>query len=110
MNRGAAQATGNVFVFLHADTRPPQNFEDLIFNSFPPPKTVAGAFELRIDSSVPGLRIIECLANWRSRYLKMPYGDQAIFVSSKAFQDLGGFSHIPIMEDVELIKRLQKKT
>ena len=109
MNRGAAQSTGNVLVFLHADTRLPKKFEDFIFNSFNPPKMVAGAFELRIDSPMPSLRFIECLANWRSRYLKIPYGDQAIFVSSKVFQDLEGFSDIPIMEDVELIRRLRKK-
>jgi uncharacterized protein len=109
MNRGADQATGDVLVFLHADTRLPEKFENVIFNSFKQPKMVAGAFELRMDSPTPGLRLIERLANWRSRYLKMPYGDQAIFLSTKLFHELGGFSDIPIMEDFELIRRLQKK-
>ena len=109
MNRGAEHATGDVLIFLHADTRLPEKFEDVIFNSFKHPKMVAGAFELRMDSPAPGLRLIERLANLRSRYLKMPYGDQAIFLSSKLFQDLGGFLDIPIMEDFELIRRLQKK-
>ena len=109
MNRGAEHATADVLIFLHADTRLPEKFEDVIFNSFKLPKMVAGAFELRMDSPAPGLRLIERLANWRSRYLKMPYGDQAIFLSSKLFQDLGGFLDIPIMEDFELIRRLQKK-
>jgi rSAM/selenodomain-associated transferase 2/rSAM/selenodomain-associated transferase 1 len=109
MNRGADQATGEVLVFLHADTRLPEKFEDVIFNSFKEPNMVAGAFELRMDSPTPGLRLIERLANWRSRYLKMPYGDQAIFVSSKLFHELGGFLDIPIMEDFELIRRLQQK-
>ena len=109
MNQGADQATGDVLVFLHADTRLPEKFENVIFNSFKQPKMVAGAFELRMDSHTPGLRLIERLANWRSRYLKMPYGDQAIFLSTKLFHELGGFSDIPIMEDFELIRRLQKK-
>jgi rSAM/selenodomain-associated transferase 2/rSAM/selenodomain-associated transferase 1 len=109
MNRGAAQATGDVLVFLHADTRLPEKFEDFIINSFKQPKMVAGAFELRINSPTPGLRLIERLANWRSRLLRMPYGDQAIFLSSKLFHYLGGFPDIPIMEDVELIRRLQKQ-
>jgi len=109
MNQGADQATGEVLVFLHADTRLPEKFENVIFNSFKQPKMVAGAFELRMDSPTPGLRLIERLANWRSRYLKMPYGDQAIFLSSKLFHELGGFLDIPIMEDFELIRRLQKK-
>jgi rSAM/selenodomain-associated transferase 2 len=109
MNRGAAQAAGDVLVFLHADTRLPEKFEDFIINSFKQPKMVAGAFELRINSPTPGLRLIERLANWRSRLLRMPYGDQAIFLSSKLFHCLGGFPDIPIMEDVELIRRLQKQ-
>lgn len=109
MNRGADHATGEVLVFLHADTRLPEKFEDVIFKSFKQPKMVAGAFELRMDSHTPGLRLIERLANWRSRYLKMPYGDQAIFVSSKLFHELGGFLDIPIMEDFELIRRLRKQ-
>lgn len=75
MDRGAAQATGDVLVFLHADTRLPEKFEDFIFNSFKQPKVVAGAFELRMDSPMPGFRLIERLANLRSRYFKMPYGD-----------------------------------
>jgi len=109
MNRGAAQATGDVFLFLHADTRLPEKFEDFIFNSFKQPKMVAGAFELRMDSHMPGLRFIERLANWRSRFLKMPYGDQAIFLSSKLFHYLGGFPDIAIMEDFELVRRLRKQ-
>ena len=109
MNRGADHATGDVLVFLHADTRLPEKFEDLVFNSFKHPKMVAGAFELRLDSPMPGLRLIECLANWRSRYLKLPYGDQAIFVSSNLFHELGGFLDIPIMEDFELIRGLRKQ-
>ena len=109
MNRGADQATGEVLVFLHADTRLPEKFEDVIFNSFKEPDMVAGAFELRMDSPAPGLRLIERLANWRSRYLKLPYGDQAIFISSRVFHEIGGFSDIPIMEDFELIRRLRKQ-
>ena len=108
MNRGAAEATGDVLVFLHADTRLPEKFEDFIFNSFKQPKMVAGAFQLRIDSPMQGLRLIEHLANWRSRFLKMPYCDQAIFISSRVFHQVGGFPDIPIMEDFELVRRLQK--
>jgi hypothetical protein len=109
MNRGADYATGDVLVFLHADTRLPKKFEVDIFDSFKEPNMVAGAFELRMDSSMPGLRLIERLANWRSRYLKLPYGDQAIFISSKFFYEIGGFRDIPIMEDFELVRRLRKQ-
>ena len=54
------------------------------------------------------MRRIERLANWRSRRLKLPYGDQAIFVASKYFHQMGGFPNIPIMEDFELVRRLRK--
>jgi len=109
MNRGAAQATGDVLVFLHADTRLPEKFEDFIFNSFKQPGMVAGAFQLRIDSPMQGLRLIERLVNWRSRFLKMPYCDQAIFILSRVFHQIGGFPDIPIMEDFELVRRLRKQ-
>ena len=109
MNQGASEATGDVLLFLHADTRLPERFEEFVLNSFKQPGTVAGAFELRIDSDIPALRLIERLANWRSRCLKTPYGDQAIFILSLVFHQVGGFPDIPIMEDFELIRRLRKQ-
>ncbi len=62
-----------------------------------------------IDTESPSLRFIERVANWRSRILQMPYGDQAIFMFSKVFHQMGGFPNISIMEDFELIRRLRKK-
>ncbi len=109
MNEGAAEATGDVLLFLHADTRLPKNFARLILRSLARPGIVAGAFELRIDAPTPGLRLIERIANWRSRCLRTPYGDQGIFMLSRVFHAAGGFSDFPIMEDFELIRRLRKK-
>jgi rSAM/selenodomain-associated transferase 2/rSAM/selenodomain-associated transferase 1 len=109
MNHGAAEATGDVLLFLHADTRLPKNFDELILQSLKNPDIVAGAFKLRIDSDIPALRLIEHLANWRSRCLKTPYGDQAIFILSRVFHQVGGFPDIPIMEDFELVRRLRKQ-
>lgn len=109
MNQGADAASGDVLLFLHADTRLPENFDRHILGVIKLPGVVAGAFSLHIDSPVPALRFIEGMANWRSRYLRMPYGDQAIFMLSVTFRELGGFPDIPIMEDFELIQRLRKK-
>ncbi len=109
MNEGAAEATGDVLLFLHADTRLPKNFNCLVLRSLAQSGIAAGAFELRIDTPTPALRLIERLANWRSRYLGTPYGDQGIFMLSRVFHGAGGFSDFPIMEDFELIRRLQKK-
>lgn len=109
LNLGATEATGDVLLFLHADTRLPDNFDRHILNCMAQPNIMAGAFELGIDSPIPVLRFIERSANWRSRHLKSPYGDQAIFMLSEVFHQAGGFPDIPIMEDLELIRRLRKK-
>ena len=108
MNQGAARATGDVLLFLHADTRLPDKFDEHILGCLRRPGVAAGAFKLRIESHISALRIIEHLANWRSRRLKTPYGDQAIFISSRLFHQIGGFPCIPIMEDFELVRRLRK--
>jgi len=109
MNRGADAASKKILLFLHADTRLPENFDQHILRAVYQPGVVAGAFELRIDSPVSSLRFIERIANWRSRCLKMPYGDQAIFMLSRVFHQMGGFPDIPIMEDFILIRRLRKR-
>ena len=109
MNQGAEAASRDVLLFLHADTLLPENFNRHVLDALKHRGVVAGAFELRIDSSVPSLRFIERIANWRSRCFKMPYGDQAIFMFSNVFHQMGGFPDIPIMEDFELIRRLRKK-
>jgi rSAM/selenodomain-associated transferase 2 len=108
MNRGAAAASGSVFLFLHADTRLPRHFDRRVCEALSCSTVVAGAFELGIDASTPSLRWIERMANWRSRRLHMPYGDQAIFVRAAVFRAIGGFSELPIMEDFELMLRLRK--
>ncbi len=109
MNLGASEAAGEALLFLHADTRLPDRFDARILECLHKPDVVAGAFELRIDSPEPGLRLIERLANFRSRRMGMPYGDQGIFISAGAFRRIGGFPDIPIMEDFELMRRLKKK-
>jgi uncharacterized protein len=109
MNQGAAVATGEIFLFLHSDTRLPPKFDQFILHCLKPPGIAAGAFELNIDSPGPALRIIERVANWRSRHLKMPYGDQAIFMFSHVFYQVGGFPSLPIMEDFELVRQLRKR-
>ncbi|HBL58153.1 MAG TPA: glycosyltransferase [Cyanobacteria bacterium UBA8803] len=108
MNAGAAVASGDILLFLHADTCLPDRFDGWVHQLLKYPKTIAGAFELRIEASMPGLRLIEKMVNWRSRFLSMPYGDQAIFLKAKVFQEMGGFPDLPIMEDFELIRRLKR--
>jgi rSAM/selenodomain-associated transferase 2 len=112
MNAGAASATGEILLFLHGDTLLPVGFDRMIRQTLAQDAStinpVAGAFELGIDSQARSLRLIEQMVNMRSRYLQMPYGDQAIFLKTTVFRDIGGFPDLPIMEDFELIRRLQK--
>jgi len=108
MNQGADAASKDILLFLHADTRLPENFNRHVLGALAQPDVAAGAFKLCIDSPGPSLRFLERVANWRSRCFKMPYGDQAIFMFSKVFHQMGGFPNIPIMDDFEMIRRLQK--
>jgi hypothetical protein len=109
MNVGASAATGEILLFLHADTKLPENFDKTILGHINQKGVAAGAFQLYIDSDASGLRFIERVANWRSRHLQAPYGDQGIFVTKSLFHEIGGYPDIPIMEDFELILRLRRK-
>ncbi len=109
MNAGAVHATGDVLLFLHADTLLPKNYDKLIIESLADPDIAAGAFKLGIDSPKRKMRLVEKISNLRSIYLKIPYGDQAIFTPSLTFFKNGGFPNIPIMEDFVFIKKMKKK-
>jgi rSAM/selenodomain-associated transferase 2 len=108
MNLGAAAATGEILLFLHADTLLPLGFDVMVRAALVKPHAIAGAFRLQIDSPLSSLRLIEWGVNWRSRLLQMPYGDQAIFLRSSVFHQLGQFPDLPMMEDFELVRRLKR--
>jgi uncharacterized protein len=109
MNVGAAASAADILLFLHADTKLPAGFETFVRRALSQPSVVAGAFLLRIAAQRKGLRIIEAFANWRSKRLQLPYGDQGIFLSAKLFSKVGGFREFPIMEDFELMRRLRRE-
>ena len=108
MNAAAATATGQFLLFLHADTRLPVAFDRHVRRALSQPGVAAGAFRLAIEGASGSLRWIARMANLRARFLQMPYGDQAIFLPADTFHRLGGFSDLPILEDVELIRRLRR--
>ena len=109
MNKGAEAAHGDILLFLHSDTKLASGFVEQVLDALSQPGVSAGAFQLSIDGKGFGLRIIEWLVNFRSRVLKMPYGDQGIFVTTNMFFSVGAFPPQPIMEDFELMRKLRKK-
>jgi rSAM/selenodomain-associated transferase 2 len=113
MNVGAKVATGPILLFLHADTILPPGFDTMIRAALRSPNQgsakapIGGAFALQIDHSLRSLRLIEWGVSWRSRFLQMPYGDQAIFLKTETFHQIDGFPELPIMEDFALVRRLR---
>jgi rSAM/selenodomain-associated transferase 2 len=108
MNCGAAKSSGDILIFLHADTRLPEKALKKIATLLEDETIVGGAFDLGIDSQRFAFRIIEKIASIRSRLTRIPYGDQALFIRRDYFQSLGGFKDIPIMEDIELMHRIKQ--
>lgn len=108
MNQGAAAASGDILLFLHADTMLPIGWEDHIGEALRDDEIAGGAFSFSLSGCSPSFSFISLMVNFRSRLLKLPYGDQAIFVRRDIFEKLGGFKEIPIMEDVELVKGMRR--
>jgi rSAM/selenodomain-associated transferase 2 len=109
MNAGATRATGDILVFLHADTIPPTNALLLIQKHLQNQQLVGGAFTLQIQSHNPMLSMMANFSTLRSQMTRTPYGDQAIFLRKTYFNAIGGYQDIPLMEDVELMRRIKKK-
>ena len=107
-NAGARAARGDTILFLHADTLLPDNAFTLVRQTLHDPSLAGGAFSLRYAEDSAGLAFIAAAANLRSNSTRVPYGDQAIFVRREAFEAVGGFRPLPIMEDLEFMSRLRR--
>jgi rSAM/selenodomain-associated transferase 2 len=108
MNAGARLATGDVLLFLHADTRLPPRAERQVLEGLAGSGRAWGRFDVRIDGRHPLLRVVAGLMNARSRWTGIATGDQAIFVRRDAFAAVGGFPPLPLMEDVALSAALKR--
>jgi rSAM/selenodomain-associated transferase 2 len=108
LNAGAAVATGDVLLFLHADTQLPPHARRSLEQALADPAVVGGRFDVRFDRHCLWGRVISTLMNVRSRLTRISTGDQAIFVRRRTFEGLGGFSDIPIMEDIDFSAKLKR--
>jgi rSAM/selenodomain-associated transferase 2 len=108
MNAGASHAAGELLVFLHADCLLPAAAGEELRRIVADESVEYGAFRHRIASSRAAFRLIEACDNLRARWLKLPYGDQAIFVRRRVFKACGGFPGRAILEEVELMRRLRR--
>ena len=106
MNAGAAAARGDVLLFLHADTRLPEA-ADAVLHEAVAQGARWGRFDVRIDGRSPMLRVVAWLMNQRSRWTGITTGDQGLFVQRALFQCIGGFPDQPLMEDIEISRRLR---
>lgn len=108
MNRGASLASGNILLFLHVDTFLPADALVRVKKAMADGRQVAGAFDLGIRTERRIFRITEKYAALRTRLTRVPFGDQAIFIRKDYFNSIGGYKDIPLMEDVELMRRIRK--
>jgi len=107
MNAGAGVAKGDILLFLHADTILPKNSTQLVINGLSTTHLCWGRFDVRLDGRHWMLRIIEKSMNLRSRLTGIATGDQAIFVKRNIFMQAGRIPDIPLMEDIQLSKKLK---
>jgi len=109
MNAGAKIATGDLLLFIHADSKLTQQSFSRMRKAMALNGPAGGAFSLQIESEKASLKVISLLATWRAKYLNLVYGDQTIFVRTEIFQKMGGFSPLPICEDLDFFRRLSRQ-
>lgn len=110
MRSGVQELTSEWYLLLHADSQLPEGWEEAVHAHMNNPhlSQCAAYFRFELDTDDRTARFIERLANWRCRALGMPYGDQGLLISQQLLEACGGVPDIPLMEDVQLVRRLGK--
>jgi len=109
MNAGASIARGEILIFLHADTKLPEDAFQKIRGVLEEGRYVGGAFYLRIDSDRVIFKLISHITSFLSRLTRIPYGDQTIFIKKDYFNRIGRYGDIPVMEDAELMRKIKRE-
>jgi hypothetical protein len=105
---GAEAATGDWLLFLHADCCLGQGWEPAVADFLGAPEATgrAGYFDFALDDAAPAARRLERIVAWRCRVLALPYGDQGLLIPRSLYRAVGGFAPLPLMEDVDFVRRL----
>ena len=105
---GATAASGDWLLFLHADCRLEPGWQDAVgdFLAGAEARARAGYFDFALDDPAPAARRLESIVAWRCRVLALPYGDQGLLIAHSLYDAVGGFAPLPLMEDVDLVRRL----
>jgi rSAM/selenodomain-associated transferase 2 len=103
---GAAVPSGDWLLFMHADCRPLAGWEHAVGAFIAASTDKAGYFALALDDPAPAARRVERLVAWRCRVLALPYGDQGLLIHRRLYDAVGGYVAIPLMEDVEMVRRI----
>jgi rSAM/selenodomain-associated transferase 2 len=111
LQAGAAAARGDWILFLHADTELEAGWSDAIrsFINAPESSDQAGYFRFALDEACLGARRLERLVSWRNQLMGLPYGDQGLLISQALYEKVGGYRAYPLMEDVDLVRRLGRR-
>lgn len=105
---GAKAAKGDWFLFLHGDTALERGWASsvMVFTSNDRSRERGAVFTFALDDDSPAARRLERMVRWRNRWLGLPYGDQGLLIHRRFYRRLGGYKEIPLMEDVEFIRRI----
>jgi len=109
LQRGLEASHGDVVLFLHADTRLPDGWDDALRQALDDPAVAGGAFRLRFEDEGVAIRVVEWGARIRGAWLGLPFGDQALFARRSVLMEIGGVPDVPVMEDLDLVRAIKAR-